>query len=151
MTREAEIEEVVPLTSAEGGVEMDEVVQSPESDVNSKTGIEAEEYVPGALNGRALFFLFQWITISGGMIMFNKWLMTKRGFPHPMSLTSWHMIFGTVMTQILIRAKPDLFPSITGIGGSEKVNIDARTFWTRLFPVGFFFAVSLVFANKAYH
>ena len=94
--------EIIAGESSEGFEMTEQDGSAAGSSLAAKTGIEAEEYVPGALNPRAIYFLCQWIAISGGMIMFNKWLMTKNGFPHPMALTSWHMVFGSVMTQVCV-------------------------------------------------
>ena len=34
-----------------------------------------------------------WITLSAGVILHNKWILTESGFPFPVALTMIHMAF----------------------------------------------------------
>ena len=38
-------------------------------------------------------FVCIWMSVSMAVIMFNKWLLAFYGFPYPLTLTMWHMIF----------------------------------------------------------
>ena len=75
----------------------------------------AKEEHTGALNCTQYLFAVQWIAVSAGMTLFNKYVLDKhRGnFPYPMVLTSWHMFLCTVGTRVLLMVKPELFPSLT--------------------------------------
>lgn len=77
------------------------------------------------------------------MILFNKAVLDQMEFPFPMFLTTWHMFFATVMTQIMA-VSSNWLPGVH----EKKVNLDVMK--TQIFPVSACFAVSLVLANKAY-
>lgn len=44
-------------------------------------------------------------------ILFNKAVLSNMNFPFPMFLTAWHMLFATVLTQILARTT-DMLPGV---------------------------------------
>lgn len=77
------------------------------------------------------------------MIMFNKAMLDQYKFPFPMFLTTWHMAFATVLTQIMSRTT-NMLPGVK----EGKVNMDVVQ--KQLLPVSIFFSVSLVLSNKAY-
>merc|ERR1719424_2412930 len=91
-----------------------------------------------------MFFVSLWIAISTTMIMFNKWMMASAGFPYPMALTTWHMLLGTLLTQSLRLCAPGMFPSL------QTLDLSASKYMTTVFPIGFFFTLSLIFCNTAY-
>jgi hypothetical protein len=95
-----------------------------------------------------------WIFLSGSVIIFNKWVLDTLGFRmspisfvlitgFPIILTTWHLIFATVCTQILAR-------KTTLIDGRKTVKMDAKTYIRSIVPVGAFFSLSLIFCNQAY-
>eukprot|EP01035_Chromulina_nebulosa_P021056 gene21056-27284_t len=57
------------------------------------------------------YYLIQWIVLSCTMIMLNKAILSNWNFAYPLFLTSWHMLFATITTQILIRVYPSLLPA----------------------------------------
>jgi len=61
----------------------------------------------------------------------------------PIFLTTWHLIFATIMTQILARTTHLL-------DGLKTVKMDGRTYLRAILPVGLFFCLSLICSNKAY-
>jgi hypothetical protein len=61
----------------------------------------------------------------------------------PISLTAWHMIFSTVMTQILAR-------TTTLLDGRKTVKMTGRVYIRAILPIGFFFSLSLICGNQAY-
>lgn len=77
------------------------------------------------------------------MIVFNKAVLSSFDFPYPMFLTSWHMLFGTVITQILSKYT-SLLPGVK----EDKVSMDV--FLKQIIPVALCFSVSLVAGNTAY-
>lgn len=48
-------------------------------------------------------YVFVWMSISIGMILFNKWLLAYAGFPYPISLTLWHMFFCSTVGFLCVR------------------------------------------------
>ncbi|KAK4939691.1 hypothetical protein LTR10_020081 [Elasticomyces elasticus] len=88
-------------------------------------------------------YVVTWIGFSGGVILFNKWLLDTLGFKFPISLTAWHMIFATIMTQILAR-------TTTLLDGRKTVKMTGRVYLRAILPIGFFFSLSLICGNKAY-
>jgi drug/metabolite transporter (DMT)-like permease len=77
------------------------------------------------------------------MILFNKAVLDHMKFPYPMGMVMWHMIFATVLTQVMARTT-NMLP------GVKEKKVDAKALQTSIFPVALFFAVSLVLSNKAY-
>ena len=88
-------------------------------------------------------YIISWITISCTMILFNKAVLDQLKFPYPMFLTTWHMFFATIMTQVLSRTT-NMLPGVK----ENKVNGDVVL--KQIIPVTLFFATSLVMSNKAY-
>ena len=37
--------------------------------------------------------LVLWLSLSSGIILFNKWLLSPQNFPYPVTLAFWHMLF----------------------------------------------------------
>jgi hypothetical protein len=58
-------------------------------------------------------------------------------------LTTWHMFFATVMTQILAR-------TTTLVDGRKTVKMTGRVYLRAILPIGVFFSLSLICGNKAY-
>lgn len=59
------------------------------------------------------------------------------------SLYCRHMIFATIMTQILAR-------TTTLLDGRKTVKMTGRVYLRAILPIGFFFSLSLICGNKAY-
>ncbi len=47
--------------------------------------------------------MLTWMSISISVILFNKWLLAFSGFPYPIALTSWHMLFCSVVGFLCVR------------------------------------------------
>lgn len=77
------------------------------------------------------------------MILFNKWILFTKEFKFPILLTTWHLIFATLMTQILARTTKLL-------DGRHSVPMNGRLYTRAIAPIGFFFSLSLICGNKAY-
>merc|ERR1711977_481161 len=84
-----------------------------------------------------------WISLSSSVILFNKWILSTLGFKYPILLTSWHLIFATIMTQIMAR-------TTTLLDGRKTVKMTGRVYLRAILPIGFFFSLSLICGNKAY-
>ncbi|EHY61169.1 hypothetical protein HRR83_000929 [Exophiala dermatitidis] len=102
-----------------------------------------EKQQPPAPSLHPAFYVVTWIGFSGGVILFNKWLLDTLGFKFPITLTAWHMIFATFMTQVLAR-------TTTLLDGRKNVKMTGRVYLRAILPIGFFFSLSLICGNKAY-
>ncbi len=49
--------------------------------------------------------LLLWLTLSSGIILFNKWLLSPTRFPYPVTLAFWHMLFCSVVGLIAVQCK----------------------------------------------
>ncbi|GAB7337943.1 hypothetical protein MBLNU457_4324t1 [Dothideomycetes sp. NU457] len=108
---------------------------------NSKQTPPTSSRIPLPLQGPILIILF--ILNSSGLIIFNKYILSTLHFPFPVSLTTWHLTFATVMTQILART--------TRVLDSRKKNpMTARTYCTSILPIGVCFSLSLACGNMVY-
>ncbi|OAL33075.1 hypothetical protein AYO22_00160 [Fonsecaea multimorphosa] len=88
-------------------------------------------------------YVVTWIGFSGGVILFNKWLLDTLGFKFPITLTAWHMLFATFMTQLLAR-------TTTLLDGRKTVKMTGKVYLRAILPIGFFFSLSLICGNQAY-
>ncbi|OAX77370.1 hypothetical protein ACJ72_08334, partial [Emergomyces africanus] len=89
------------------------------------------------------FYVITWITLSSSVILFNKKLLDSTENIFPVILTTWHMAFATLMTQILAR-------TTTLLDGRKKVKMTGRVYLRAIVPIGFFFSLSLICGNKTY-
>ena len=81
-----------------------------------------------------------WISLSAGVILFNKHILARAGFPFPITLTLWHQLFCAALAAALVR------------GGAVPPcpTMDAATYVRAVAPVGALFAGTLWFGNAAY-
>ncbi|EEH36733.2 DUF250 domain membrane protein [Paracoccidioides lutzii Pb01] len=89
------------------------------------------------------FYIIAWITLSSSVILFNKKLLDSKENIFPVLLTTWHMAFASLMTQILAR-------TTTFLDGRKKVKMTGRVYLRAILPIGFFFSLSLICGNKTY-
>jgi hypothetical protein len=61
----------------------------------------------------------------------------------PIFLTTWHLVFATVMTQVLARFT-------TVLDSRKKVPMTGRVYLRAIVPIGIFFSMSLICGNQAY-
>lgn len=81
--------------------------------------------------------------MSSSVILFNKWILDTANFRFPVVLTTWHLAFGTLMTQILAR-------TTTLLDGRKKVKMTGRVYLRAIMPIGLFFSLSLICGNLTY-
>ncbi|EON67871.1 hypothetical protein W97_07368 [Coniosporium apollinis CBS 100218] len=86
-------------------------------------------------------YIAVWISLSSSVIIFNKWILDTAKFP--IFLTSWHLTFATIMTQILARCTPVL-------DSRHKVPMNGRVYLRAIVPIGLMFSMSLICGNKTY-
>ena len=97
----------------------------------------------GGYKLQAWLYIVFWISVSCTMILFNKAVLDQMEFPYPMFLTTWHMFFATVMTQIMARTS-------NWLPGFKAKLVDTDVLRTQILPVSLCFSISLVLANTAY-
>jgi len=85
-----------------------------------------------------------YIALSGGLINFNKYLMHKGRFPHPMALTAMHMSMSLLLCSLVLLVRPSAMPSVESCKGNMA------KLYTYLAPIGFLFAIMLYGSNRAY-
>ncbi|KAL0368143.1 UNVERIFIED_CONTAM: putative sugar phosphate/phosphate translocator [Sesamum calycinum] len=87
-------------------------------------------------------YLLIYITLSSGVILYNKWVLSPKyfNFPFPITLTMIHMGFSGAVAFFLIR----VFKVVT------PVKMTFRVYATCVIPISAFFASSLWFGNTAY-
>ncbi|KAL4884181.1 hypothetical protein BJY04DRAFT_206027 [Aspergillus karnatakaensis] len=82
-----------------------------------------------------------WIFWSNLTILFNKWILEST--PFPILLTTWHLLFATLATQLLARTTPLL-------SSRKTINMTPKLYITRIAPIGVLYSGSLVCSNMAY-
>ncbi|KAI9932437.1 hypothetical protein MW887_008678 [Aspergillus wentii] len=89
------------------------------------------------------FYISAWIGLSSGVIIFNKWILHTAGFSFPLFLTTWHLVFATVMTRLMAKFT-------TLLDSRHDVPMTAQVYLRAIVPIGAFFSLSLIFGNLAY-
>lgn len=74
-----------------------------------------------------------WISLSGTVILYNKWILAYYGFPYPISLTMWHMLFSSALAFICVRSGYV----------APAANMTAETYMRAVVPIGALFAGDL--------
>jgi len=89
-----------------------------------------------------------WITLSAAVILYNKYILTEhgshgnsgsKGFPFPITLTMWHMLFSGLLATAMIK-----------MGLVESANIEPSTYAKGVLPIASLFAGTLWLGNTAY-
>ncbi|KAG1680763.1 hypothetical protein FOA52_008096 [Chlamydomonas sp. UWO 241] len=89
---------------------------------------------------KAYSYVLLWMSISCSVIMFNKWVLAYSGFPFPITLTLWHMVFCSTVGFVAVR----VFKVV------KSHNMSAREYCNRVLPIGILYAGSLWLSNSAY-
>ncbi len=66
------------------------------------------------------------MSISISVILFNKWLLAFSGFPYPITLTAWHMLFCSTIGFLCVRVFKVVKPH----------NMSTRDYMRRVMPIG---------------
>lgn len=88
----------------------------------------------------AYAYVALWIALSATVIMYNKWVLAFSGFPFPVTLTLWHMLFCSVVSFCLV--KLGLVAPVEGM--------TMEVYKTAILPIGAAFAIVLWLGNAAY-
>ncbi|TVY58214.1 putative sugar phosphate/phosphate translocator [Lachnellula cervina] len=90
--------------------------------------------------------------VVSSVILFNKWILSTLGFQialltlpkdYPILLTAWHLVFATIMTQIMSK-------TTTLLDGRKTVKMTGRVYLRAIVPIGAFFSLSLICGNLTY-
>ncbi|KAI3338614.1 triose-phosphate transporter family-domain-containing protein [Ustulina deusta] len=99
--------------------------------------------VPSTRSIHPAFYIALWIALSSSVILFNKWVLFSAKFDYPLFLTTWHMAFATLMTQLMAKFT-------TTLDSRHKVPMNTNTYIKAIVPIGIMFSLSLIFGNFAY-
>ncbi|KAH7246220.1 triose-phosphate transporter family-domain-containing protein [Fusarium tricinctum] len=88
-------------------------------------------------------YILTWIFFSNATIIFNKWLIDTAGFRYPIILTTWHLVFATIATQLLAR-------TTTLLDSRHALPLSRRLYVRTILPIGILYSASLVFSNIVY-
>ncbi|KAF5679019.1 triose phosphate 3-phosphoglycerate phosphate translocator [Fusarium circinatum] len=91
----------------------------------------------------ASVYIITWIFFSNTTILFNKWLIDTAGFRYPIILTTWHLVFATIATQLLAR-------TTSLLDSRHTLPITRRLYIRTILPIGVLYSASLVFSNIVY-
>jgi hypothetical protein len=75
---------------------------------------------------KAYSYVVMWMSISCAVIMFNKWVLAYSGFPFPIALTLWHMVFCSTVGFLAVRVLKLV----------KSHNMSAREYCNRVLPIG---------------
>ncbi|KAH9828016.1 putative sugar phosphate/phosphate translocator, partial [Teratosphaeria destructans] len=89
------------------------------------------------------FYIGTWISLSSSVILFNKWILDSANFHFPVFLTTWHLLFATVMTQLMARFT-------TTLDSRKKVPMTGQIYLRKIVPIGAMFSLSLICGNLTY-
>ncbi|KAI9882891.1 MAG: hypothetical protein M1823_005363 [Watsoniomyces obsoletus] len=105
----------------------------------------AEKSPPPTSSLHPAVYVIAWIALSSSVILFNKQIVDpdNLNFPFPIILTTWHLAFATLMTQILAR-------TTTLLDGRKTVRMTGKVYLRAIVPIGLFFSLSLICGNITY-
>ncbi|KAL6353829.1 hypothetical protein LRP88_12823 [Fusarium phalaenopsidis] len=88
-------------------------------------------------------YMIAWIVSSNATVIFNKWIIDTAGFDYPILLTGWHLLFASIVTQILAHTTKLL-------DSRHDLSINRRFYIRTIIPIGIVSSGSLVCANVVY-
>ncbi|QPC79446.1 hypothetical protein HYE68_010198 [Fusarium pseudograminearum] len=91
----------------------------------------------------ASVYILTWIFFSNATILFNKWLIDTAGFLLAIILTTWHLVFATIATQLLAR-------TTSLLDSRHALPLSRRLYVRTILPIGVLYSASLVFSNIVY-
>ncbi|PYI18203.1 TPT-domain-containing protein [Aspergillus violaceofuscus CBS 115571] len=84
-----------------------------------------------------------WVFWSNLTILFNKWLIESTEFHEAIILTTWHLLFATLATQLLAR-------TTSLLNSRHTHHMTPRTYLRQIVPIGLLYSGSLVTSNLTY-
>ncbi|KXL45798.1 hypothetical protein M433DRAFT_88821, partial [Acidomyces richmondensis BFW] len=117
--------------------------QGPDAPVLPTVNPGAEKAQPAKASLHPAFYIATWISLSSSVIIFNKWILDTAKFHYPIFLTTWHLAFATIMTQLMARFT-------TMLDSRKKVPMTGRVYLRTIVPIGVMFSLSLICGNLTY-
>lgn len=93
---------------------------------------------------RALVACVAYIVLSGGLITYNKFLLEKSRFPHPMALTACQMLANSILAVLIYLIFPSLYWSLETTRG-KRIAV-----YKWIVPIGILKATMVHCSNLAY-
>jgi len=97
---------------------------------------------------QALPIAVLWSSLGIALILFNKFIFLPSGlgfdFPYTIFLMWWHMLSGTVATNLLRLCRPAMMPAVT------QTPITVQSYFVNIFPIAGLQSTALAFGNTAY-
>ncbi|ATY67261.1 DUF250 domain membrane [Cordyceps militaris] len=133
-------------------VEMERLVEEPPSPTLPTVNPDIAASKPTGVALPPWVYVVAWISFSSMVILFNKWVLHTLKFifetdvqrlEYPVILTTYHLVFSTVVTQIMARYT-------TMLDSRKTVKMTGRVYLRAVVPIGVFFSVSLILSNVAY-
>ncbi|KAK6197134.1 hypothetical protein LQW54_010876 [Pestalotiopsis sp. IQ-011] len=118
-------------------------VPRPEGTILPTVNPEAQKPEPPKAALHPAFYVATWIGLSSSVILFNKWILDTLEFRYPVILTTYHLTFATVATQLMAR-----YTSL--LDGRKTVKMTGRVYLRAIVPIGLFFSLSLICGNLTY-
>jgi drug/metabolite transporter (DMT)-like permease len=103
----------------------------------------ADRSQPKQAGVHSAVYIVAWIALSSSVILFNKWILDTLNFRYPVILTTYHLTFATLMTQIMARTTHML-------DGRKSVKMTGEIYMRAIVPIGIFFSLSLICGNLSY-
>jgi len=91
----------------------------------------------------SVVYIVAWIGLSSSVILFNKWILDTLNFRFPVILTTYHLMFASLLTQIMAH-------TTTMLDGRKSVKMTTDTYMRAIVPIGIFFSLSLICGNLTY-
>ncbi|KAF6832512.1 duf250 domain membrane protein [Colletotrichum musicola] len=120
-----------------------EVPRGENGSILPTTNPDIEKSQPPKASIHPALYVIVWISLSSSVILFNKWILDTLNFRYPVILTTYHLTFATIMTQILARWTHVL-------DGRKSVKMTGRVYVRAIVPIGVFFSLSLICGNLTY-
>ncbi|KAI1480401.1 hypothetical protein K445DRAFT_322123 [Daldinia sp. EC12] len=115
----------------------------PKGPILPTTNPEADKPQPPKPAIHPAFYVAVWISLSSSVILFNKWILDTLEFRYPVILTTYHLTFATIATQLMARYT-------TLLDGRKSVKMTGRVYLRAIVPIGVFFSLSLICGNLTY-
>lgn len=103
---------------------------------NVTSVVEQKKMWPG-------YIIMIWITLSSSVILQNAWILRDLKFNYPIFLTTFHLVYATIGTRMLLR-----FTHL--LDGLADVQMSWERWLTNIVPIGALFSASLILNNYAY-
>ncbi|GAA5992070.1 hypothetical protein JCM10908_000726 [Rhodotorula pacifica] len=89
------------------------------------------------------YIIAVWIGLSSALILQNAYVLRTLQFNYPIFLTTWHLVYATIGTRLLLR-----FTHL--LDDLQNVQMSWDRWFKNIVPIGALFSGSLIFSNFAY-